>query len=122
MGSYRRQVYDGQHIRQTETRLWLAGGAWDLSTLPPETWLEILRGHWQIENSLFYVLDRTWHEDAHGARFIAKMLHLLRVWATTWLRRAGFRYILDGQRCMEAHHQDLPLWLLYGVWPRCANS
>ena len=46
---------------------------------------------------------------------IAKMLHVLRVWVTTWLRRAGFRYVPDGQRCMEAHHQDLPLGLLYGV-------
>jgi len=122
VGIYRRQVDDGQGVRQTETRLWLAGGAWDLTSLSPATWLAILRGHWQIENSLFYVLDRTWREDAHGARFIAKMLHVLRVWVTTWLRRMGFRYVPDGQRCMEAHDQDLLLWLLYGVWPQCVNS
>ena len=71
---------------------------------------------------------RAWREGAEawrtgvGLRKRAKMRHALRLWVTIWLRRVGFRYMPDGQRCMEVYDQDLPLWLLYGVWPRCVNS
>ena len=31
--------------------------------LPPKKFLHGIRGHWQVENSLHHVKDRSWHED-----------------------------------------------------------
>jgi len=37
----------------------------DPSTVSPEKLLSLIRGHWQIENSLHFVKDRWWDEDRH---------------------------------------------------------
>jgi predicted transposase YbfD/YdcC len=31
--------------------------------LPPKKFLKAIRGHWQIENGLHHVKDRSWNED-----------------------------------------------------------
>jgi len=132
IGRYRvkqRDIATGEE-KQGE-RFWLAGAPWDIWVRlgqPSEQawthfWWQALRGHWGIENRLFYVLDVTWREDAQWGRWIAKGLHLFRVWATALLRRWGFRWIPTGQRTCDAAADALMAWIVQGKLSRpCVNS
>ncbi len=53
--------------------------------------LELVRGHWEVENSLHYVKDRWWDEDRHTCRRpgLAAGFTTLRTAAVTALRATG---------------------------------
>ena len=61
-------------------RFWLAGAAWEIwerlgrpASSPWVTfWWQVLRGHGQVKNRSFHVLDVTWHADAQRAREVGK--------------------------------------------------
>ena len=36
--------------------------------MTPRQLLQVVRGHWQVENSLHFVKDRWWDEDRHWLR------------------------------------------------------
>lgn len=40
----------------------------DPAAVPPARLLELVRGHWRVENALHYVKDRWWDEDRHVCR------------------------------------------------------
>lgn len=61
-----------------------------------------LRGHWEIENRVFWVLDVTYNEDRNHARKIGIQLSKLRCLAINIIRRQGYRYIPDGHRAAAA--------------------
>ena len=59
--SYR--VKDGNPQKKTE--IWYLLTSQDSEKLPPRQFLETTRKHWQIENGLHHVKDRSMKEDAH---------------------------------------------------------
>lgn len=92
------------------TDLWIAGGH-----LPELTAAQLqfhLRGHWTIENAVFYVRDVSYDEDRLHGRTIGFSLSAVRNAAINLIRRAGFRYIPDAKRVLPAR-PDLGLALLF---------
>jgi hypothetical protein len=53
-------------VPTTETRYFAT--SLDPGRVAPARLLGLIRGHWQIENSLHYVKDRWWDEDRHVCR------------------------------------------------------
>ena len=98
-----RSACNGERLGKPEPHLWVA------------FWWKVLRGHWEVENRSFYVLDTAWREDAQGARAIGQGLHILRVWAMQILRAWGFSSIVRGQRVADAFAHAMVTWLATGV-------
>lgn len=69
------------------------------------------RGHWEIENCVFWVLDVTYQEDQNPARKIARPLHAFRCAAINLIRLRGFSYVPDGQRAASARPDRGLAWL-----------
>ena len=96
---YRRRM--GQKDWESvKTTLWAAGGH-----LPPcdaEQLQSGLRGHWTIENAVFYVRDVSLDEDRLHGRAIGLSLSALRNAAINLIRRVGFRYVPDARRFLSA--------------------
>jgi len=61
---------------------------------------QLVRGHWAIENSIHWVRDVTYREDAHRARTgnAPAVLACIRNLVTTTLRLAGAANIAAAQR------------------------
>jgi predicted transposase YbfD/YdcC len=57
----RRRVYRNDQLISEELRYHITSAS--RRKLPPKKLLQGIRGHWQIENSLHHVKDRSWHED-----------------------------------------------------------
>lgn len=70
-----------------------------------------LRGHWEIENRVFWVLDVTYGEDRNHARKIALPLSKIRCMSLNLIRQQGFRYIPDGHRAAAALSDRGLSWL-----------
>ncbi len=117
LGEYLEQEYDWPGLRwcgrvrrrrrklsrpgwEEEEVLWVAGGA--LPHLTAEQALEGLRGHWEIENRVFWVRDVSGNEDRLHGRAIGLGLSGLRNVVINLLRWLGYRYIPDGWRAMAA--------------------
>jgi hypothetical protein len=117
LGAYLAQAYDWPAVRwcgvlkrkrrrgrqatwEEETVIWIAGG--HLTTLTAQQALAWLRGHWEIENRLFWVRDVSQDEDRLHGRAIGLALSALRNVAINILRHLGYRYIPDGWRAMAA--------------------
>ena len=128
LGAYLAQAYDWPAMRwcgvlkrkrrrgrqatwEEETVIWMAGG--HLTTLTAQQALAWLRGHWEIENRLFWVRDVSQDEDRLHGRAIGLALSGLRNVAINILRHLGYRYIPDGWRAMAAR-PDRGLVLLKG--------
>jgi hypothetical protein len=86
------------------------GGGRGLNPTPRELsrWV---RGHWEIENSGFWVLDVTYNEDRNNARKVGRPLHAIRCAAINVIRLQGFRYIPDGRRAASARPDRGLAWL-----------
>ena len=85
---------------QEEEVVWIAGGAWP--GLSGEQALQALRGHWEIENRVFWVRDVSGNEDRLHGRAIGFGLSVLRSIAVNIVRACGYLYIPDGWRAMAA--------------------
>jgi hypothetical protein len=73
----------------TRTRYFAA--SLDPARVSPGRLLGLVRGHWQVENSLHYEKDRWWDEDRHACRrpgLAARFANLLTA-ALTILRATG---------------------------------
>lgn len=70
-----------------------------------------LRGHWSIENRVFWVLDVTYGEDRNSARGIGVALSKLRCISLNIIRRLGYRYVPDGHRAAAALSDRGLAWL-----------
>ena len=70
-----------------------------------------LRGHWCIENRVFWVLDVTYGEDRNPARGIGVALSQLRCISLNVMRRLGYRYVPDGHRAAAAQPDRGLAWL-----------
>jgi hypothetical protein len=94
--------------------IWVAGGAFELpgDAHQISAWL---RGHWAIENKVFYVRDVTYREDSLHARSVGWVLSSVRDIAINLLRRAGFRYIPDGHSAAAARSDRALCLLLHPV-------
>lgn len=96
---WRRRI-DQSQWQHVEEVYWIAGGhlpAWEASQVL--TWL---RGHWEVENRVFWVRDVTYGEDRSHARMVALALSGLRAVAVNLIRHLGFRLIPDGWRVLAA--------------------
>jgi predicted transposase YbfD/YdcC len=78
----------------------------------PQGLLELVRGHWQIENGLHYRRDETFREDrctvrrGHAAQMLAAINNLV----LGVLRRVGWTNIPDARRHYAAYrHESTPL-------------
>lgn len=97
---YRKRI--GQaHWEMIEEHTWVAGGA--LPTLSARQAARWLRGHWSVENGVFWVRDVSYGEDRHHARITALALSAIRQMAINVIRRSGFAYIPDGWRALSSH-------------------
>jgi len=96
-----------------EEHLWLYQARVELE-VTPERLSRWVRGHWEIENRVFWVLDVTYGEDRGHARRIGMPLHILRSAALSLIRRRGFRYIPDGRRAAAARDDRGLAWLFQG--------
>jgi len=95
---------------QSQELLWIAGGPVDrLSGHQAARWL---RGHWKIENSIFWVRDVTYDEDRLHARATGFVLSALRNVAINIIRQLGYAYVPDGRRALSAR-SDFGLALLH---------
>ena len=94
LGAYLEQEW------QEEEMVWIAGGAWP--GLSGEQALQALRGHWEIENRVFWVRDVSGNEDRLHGRAIGLGLSVLRSIAVNIVRACGYPYIPDGWRAMAA--------------------
>lgn len=70
-----------------------------------------VRGHWEIENGVFWVLDVTYQEDRNHARKVGRPLHAIRCVALNVIRQQGFRYVPDGHRAASARPDRGLAWL-----------
>jgi hypothetical protein len=68
----------------------------------PQRLSQWVRGHWEIENGMFWVLDVTYQEDRNHARKVGWPLHAIRCVAINVIRQQGFRYIPDGHSAASA--------------------
>ena len=66
----------------------------------PADLLQLVRGHWSIENRSHYVRDVTFDEDRSQVRTgtAPRMMAILRNLAITCIRALGFRYVPEGLR------------------------
>ena len=71
---------------------------WQLS---PQQALEGLRGHWEIENRLYWVRDVSFSEDRLPGRSIGPGLSVIRNLALNLLRALGYRFVVDGFRALS---------------------
>lgn len=104
----RKNLSSGKEERQVST--WIAGAAfsWELSASLAAA---LLRGHWSIENGVFYVRDVTMDEDRGTGRKIGYHLSSIRNAALNLLRRLAAPYIPDARRRLAAR-PDLGLPLI----------
>lgn len=77
----------------------------------PEQCSRWLRGHWEIENRVFWVLDMTYSEDRNHARKVALPLSKLRCLALNVIRHHDYRYVADGHRAAAARADRGLAWL-----------
>jgi len=92
-------------------RIWLYQSARSKEGATPQRLSAWTRGHWHIENRVFWVLDVTFSEDRNHARQIAPALHFMRSAAINLIRRQGFRYVPDGRRAAAARDDRGFVWL-----------
>lgn len=100
----------GEREWKEEQEVWVAGGG--LERLTAQEALGGLRGHWGIENRVFWVRDVSCDEDRLHGRKIGLGLSSLRNVAINILRTLRYRYIPDGWRAMAARF-DRGLDLLF---------
>ena len=75
--------------------------------------LECLRGHWEIENRLYWVRDVSFPEDRLPGREVAPGLSAIRNLALNLIRSLGCRFVVDAFRALSAR-ADRGLSLLNG--------
>lgn len=82
-------IADDGAVRLSETRYFLT--SLDPNRVTAPELLAAVRGHWQIENCLFFLKDRWWDEDRHWTRRpgVAEWLTQLTSAATIALRLLG---------------------------------
>ena len=82
-------IADNGKVLLSDTRYFLT--SLDPAHVTAARLLEAVRGHWQIENSLFFTKDRWWDEDRHWTRRpgVAEWLTQLTTAALTVLRALG---------------------------------
>ena len=95
---------------QVEEHIWVSSLTAEAVTA--DDIADALRGHWGIENGVFYVRDVTYGEDRLHARKIAGALAAMRNTAISAIRLLGHRYVPDGRRCISAS-PDYGLSLLF---------
>jgi len=110
-GKVRRErtlLYKGK--RSIEEVMAIYGGGRGLNPSPKELsrWV---RGHWEIENGVFWVLDVSYNEDRNNARKVGRPLHAIRCAAINVIRLQGFQYIPDGHRAASARPDRGLAWL-----------
>jgi predicted transposase YbfD/YdcC len=59
---YREEKFDGTLVFR-ERRFYVT--SLDPAKVSPQKLLRLIRGHWQVENSLHFIKDRWWDEDRH---------------------------------------------------------
>ena len=59
---YREEKFDGTLVSR-ERRFYVT--SLDPAKVSPQKLLRLIRGHWQIENSLHFIKNRWWDEDRH---------------------------------------------------------
>ena len=89
--------------------LWASGGK--IEDLSPQEALEGLRGHWEIENRLYWVRDVSFCEDRLPGRKVGPGLSMVRNLALNLIRFLGYRFVVDGFRAISAR-SDRGLGLL----------
>ena len=57
----RKRIYERGLLKMEEIRYHITSASF--RKLPSRKFLQIIRGHWQIENTLHHVKDRSWYED-----------------------------------------------------------
>lgn len=57
----RKRIYRGERLLLEETRYHVTSAS--RRKLSPKKFLRGIRGHWQVENTLHHVKDRSWNED-----------------------------------------------------------
>ena len=79
-------IADDGEVRLSDTRYFLTSASPD--DISAAQLLAAVRGHWQIENSVFFLKDRWWDEDHHWTRRpgLSQWLAHLTTAATTVLR------------------------------------
>lgn len=79
-------IADDGKVRLSDTRYFLTSASPD--DISAAELLAAVRGHWQIENSVFFLKDRWWDEDRHWTRRpgLSQWLAHLTTAATTVLR------------------------------------
>ena len=80
----------------------------------PERLLELVRGHWSIENSSHYVRDVTFLEDRSRLRMghAPQILATLRNLVITLIHRHGSSQIVSTRRSLSSHPERAFAWLL----------
>lgn len=89
-----------KHQWQEEEHIWVSSLTAEEVTAPDIA--NALRGHWVIENGVFYVRDVTYSEDRLHARTTGITLSAIRNTAINLIRMLGDRYIPDGRRRISA--------------------
>ena len=85
---------------QVQELVWVAGGS--IAHLSPQQALECLRGHWEIENRLYWVRDVSFCEDRLPGREVAAGLSAIRNLALNLIRALGYRFVVDAFRALSA--------------------
>lgn len=80
--------------------------------------LDLIRGHWEIENRVHWVRDVTYDEDRcrirtdNGPRVMASIRNL----AISITRMMGFQYIPDAHRAFTFCSKRKDVLALWGIW------
>lgn len=86
----------------------------------PERLLKIIRSHWAIENSLHWVLDMTFNEDASRIRrkYAAENFSLLRKITLNLIKLDGSKYNLIGKRQVSGWNDDFREQIIFQKFPK----
>lgn len=84
-----------------EQEVWWASGG-KIEDLSSKKALEGLRGHWEIENRLYWVRDVSFSEDRLSGRKVGPGLSMIRNIALNLIRSLGYRFVVDGFRAISA--------------------
>ncbi len=98
----RKRVYQQEELIGEEVRYHITSAS--KRKLPPKQFLRGIRGHWQIENTLHHVKDRSWNEDKMYSKVPAQG------WILGKLRNQALNIVRTLSQKLAWKKQSMPKW------------
>ena len=98
----RKRIYKRGQLMVEELRYHITSA--NRRKLPPKRFLRAIRGHWQIENTLHHVKDRSWSEDKMYSKVPEQG------WILAKLRNQALNILRTLAQKLEWKEESMPKW------------